>query len=1223
MASIVLSTVGSAVGSAGAPAGSIFGSKLGQALGGKLDELLLPGRKLAPLRGPRLAELGVQTSTYGKMIPVVYGNMRIAGNIIWAQAIQEAATTTTSSAGGGGKGGGGRVSQSTTTYAYSVTLAIAICEGPVDDILRIWADAKQLDLSQFTVRLYRGDEEQLADSLIQAVEGAERTPAFRGLAYAVFENFPLGDYGNRIPNFTFEVQKKTLQPDYDGELLEDVLTGVVMIPGAGEFVYDTQMNAKVPGVAIGDDWAQQGNQQPVNAHTPYGKANALVALDQLGQTCPNVEWVSVVVGWFGTSMDAGACLLLPGVEFQGGAVVSPLDWAVAGYGRATAHLIGNDDGMLRYGGTPDDASLLRYVAELRGRGYQVAFYPLVFMDVPGKPWRGHVTGNAGDVAEFFSKEQGYNAYVMHYANLLAGKVDAFIIGSELKGLTKISDSPGHYPAVDALVGLAGMVKAVLGTDVTVTYAADWSEYHHTDGGWYNLDPLWACADIDVIGIDAYFPLSDSPQSGYDIAALIAGWDSGEGYDWYYSDSERSVQASLDAPYAWKNLGWFWGHVHVNPNGSPTAWAPQMKKIWFTEFGFPSVDGAANQPNVFYSASSSSSAFPYHSRGRVDFLAQRTALMATLQKWKGSAMVERMFAWAWDARPFPYWPDLLHVWSDGVDWRTGHWLQGKLGTSSLAAVVRDLCRRAGLEAAQVDVARLHDQLEGFVISTPQTARGAIETLQTAYFFDAVESASQIKFVSRGGESLLSLVEDALAMPEGDAPPLGIVRAQELELPRRVNAVYLSRMQNYQAAMRYAERQVTESLDNLTLDLPVVCDDQQAQRIADITLYSLWVGRTSYRFELPVRYAQLEPADVLTINRDGILHRMRVVGTRFLTPSVMQVDAVADDVACFDLFGSHAVSVPRMVENVAVPGTVLQFLDIPAMPGDGPDRGMLRVALAGTGGGWGGAALYRSDDAGASYGRLLDVSQPAVMGTALQALPAGVTQLMDEASQVDVVLLGKGELQSVTPLALLNGGNAALLGQEMIQFAQATLLEAGKYRLSGLLRGRLGTEWAVGSHGAGERFVLLDAAVARLAVPHNLIGLSRPYKAVSFGGSLPATAPQELTYGAVALRPYSPVHVQGTRDGDGTISLSWVRRSRAAGWQDGIDAPLNEYAEHYEVDILDEDGEVMRTLAGLAAPQAVYAAAEQVADFGSVQALLALRVYQVSAQVGRGYPAQASV
>ena len=460
MASIVLGSVGGAIGAAtGLPFGSILGSALGRSFGSSIDSAIFGGTQLKPINGPRLANLGVQTSTYGKMIPVVYGSMRLGGNIIWSQPIAETATTTTSTA--GGKGGGGQVSQTDTTYSYSITLAVAICAGPIDQLLRVWADAQQLDLTQFTYRVYMGDEEQLPDSLIVSIEGAANTPAFRGMAYVIFENFPMANYGNRIPNFTFEVQKKYLAADYNDQILENMITGMVMIPGSGEFVYDTVIENKIPGVQVGGSWVQQGSQTAINANTPNGIADSLVSLDQLQLTCPNVEWISVVVGWFGTSMDAGTCTVLPGVEYQTGGITSPNAWSVGSFNRSTAHQITLVDGSPIYGGTPDDGSILRYLTQLRTSGYKIAFYPLMFMDVTGKPWRGDLTGSASDVSSFFTKTNGYNAFINHYVNLVNGYVDAFIIGSELKGLTKVTDTPGNYPGVNALVSLAATVKGVV------------------------------------------------------------------------------------------------------------------------------------------------------------------------------------------------------------------------------------------------------------------------------------------------------------------------------------------------------------------------------------------------------------------------------------------------------------------------------------------------------------------------------------------------------------------------------------------------------------------------------------------------------------------------------------------------------------------------------------------------------------------------------------------
>lgn len=1227
MASIVLSTVGSVVGGAvGGPVGAALGASLGRYAGGMADNALFGSGALPSIEGPRLSDLAVQTSTYGRMIPLVYGTVRLAGNVIWSRPIKETVTTTTSTAGGGGKGGGGgRVTQTATTYSYSVSLAVAICEGPIDAVLRVWADAKQLDLSLGTYRIHKGGEEQLPDAFIESFEGIGTTPAYRGLAYIVVEDFPLAEYGNRIPNFTFEVKKKAQKHYAEEETLEEMVKSVILIPGSGEFVYDTKIQHKLFGEDVAGNWAQQGNRVPINMHNPDGVANALLALEQMGEALPNLEWVGLVVTWFGTSLDAGQCEIVPGVEYQQGATTNPDVWAVAGYNRGTARQITLVEGSPRYGGTPDDASVLRLVDAIVAKGWKVMFYPMFFMDVEDKPWRGRVTGSAADVASFFTKANGYNAFIAHYANLMQGRVEAFVIGSELIGLTKVSSAPGVYPAVDALVGLATAVKGIMGSGTKITYAADWSEYHHTDGGWYNLDLLWACAAIDVVGIDAYFPLTDGSQQGYDVQTVIDGWTSGEGYDFYYADAERTDQQPLGAAYAWKNIAWWWGNTHVNPNGQPTAWVPQSKKIWFTEYGFPSVDGATNQPNVFYDPTSSESFFPRFSRGRVDFRAQRQGLLATETLWKDSVMIERMFIWTWDARPFPYWPDLLGIWADGPQWKTGHWVNGKLGISSLAAIVADLCRRSGMAEADFDVSRLTDLVEGYTVASPAPARALIEQLMRGYFFDAVESGGLLKFVPRGGGLAKSIGKEKLVPVEENGETrqlLAVRRVQEVELPQRVHVLYINRTSNYLQGNQSAQRQVTPSREAHTLSLPIVFSDQSAKVLAEQWLYHSWVGRTQYECYLGMEHAALEPTDIVDVTVDGATHRMRVTEAMQSRPGVLRLRGVAEDSASYDVYLPPAVVQSRS-QTVVPPGpTRMEMLDLPALPLDDAAQPVSRIALAGTDTQWRGAVVYRSDDGGGTYSQIATADAPAIIGTAVTVLGAGPYAVPDEASHVDVLLLGEQTLESVPLLAMLNGANLAVLGEEVLQFRDAELLADGKYRLSGLLRGRLGTEYAISGHVAGERFVLLNGSIAEVVQSPDGIGLSRLYKPVTVGMTLGNTDAVAYAGTGGAWKPYSPVHVEASRDSEGDIALSWVRRTRiGGGWRDGVDAPLREAAERYEVEVLD-GSDVVRVMQ-VTSPEALYSAAMQVADFGTLQGAVAVRVYQMSEVAGRGYSAEAVV
>jgi hypothetical protein len=247
--------------------------------------------------------------------------------------------------------------------------------------------------------------------------------------------------------------------------------------------------------------------------------------------------------------------------------------------------------------------------------------------------------------------------------------------------------------------------------------------------------------------------------------------------------------------------------------------------------------------------------------------------------------------------------------------------------------------------------------------------------------------------------------------------------------------------------------------------------------------------------------------------------------------------------------------------------------------------------------------------------------ATFGAIITDLATGVSVTWDEFSEVEV-LLSSGSLASVSELAVFNGANAALIGEELVQFQNAVLIGENTYRLSRLLRGRQGTEWAMGLHDPGDRFVLLSPALYTTAIANNLIGRELYYKTVSVGNSLGNTDELAFTYTGKNLKPFAPVHVTGVRDGSANLTISWVRRSRVdAEWRDGVDIPLGEESERYEVEIY--SGLTLKRTLTATSPTVAYSAANQVTDFGSAQSSVSVKVYQLSAVVGRGYPAIASV
>lgn len=423
------------------------------------------------------------------------------------------------------------------------------------------------------------------------------------------------------------------------------LKGFVMIPGCREFVLDP--------------WFSMGKKAPKS-------------LQELRKDFPFAEWVSPVVAWFGTSLDIKECKIKPGYDQNYPEALLNM-WQVGGFDRNNAYPLSlNNFGNTNYGGSINDVSVRQYLKLLKAVGLKIAFYPLLMLDVEGKIWRGRLSGDAESVELFYSNE--YEPFILHYAKLTKPFANAFIIGSELVALTKIHDSNYIFPFIEKLIELAGKVREILGPDVKVTYAADWSEYYSSDGVQRPLDKLWACKDIDMVGIDAYFPLTDLNQVRITEEQIRKGWESGEGWDYYYEDKTKTFYKEGEYWNCWKNLEYWWNSEHWVGN-CKTPWAPQMKPIWFTEFGFPSVDKASNQPNVFYDMSSKESAFPKHSQGKIDYAIQKNAILATLDFCKDSKFIEQIFYWCWDARGSGW--AFNDCYADGRNWAKGHWIDGKM------------------------------------------------------------------------------------------------------------------------------------------------------------------------------------------------------------------------------------------------------------------------------------------------------------------------------------------------------------------------------------------------------------------------------------------------------------------------------------------------------------------------------------------------------------------
>ena len=1310
MASLILSTAGSAIGGAVLPQGlsilgtTISGAAIGGALGsvaGSFIDQALFARSGVTREGPRLADLNVQASTEGAPIPRLYGRGRLAGQVIWATKFKE--TISTREVGGGGKGGGGGSSSTVQEYSYSASLAIGLAEGPITRIGRVWADGKPLSLNSTTHRVYRGSEIQNPDSLIEAVEGAGKVPAYRGIAYIVLENLELAPFGNRVPQLTFEIFRS----------LSDVEKGIKAVainPGSTEFGYDTVAQRQVLGAGV---------SRSENVNNAEAIPDWTLAINQLEETCVNCDAASLVVSWFGDDLRCGVCTIRPKVENHE-KITTPNFWQVSDLTRATAQTVSTVDGRPAFGGTPSDLSVVRAIQDLKARGLRVLFYPFLLMDIPAGntltdpytgaasqpvyPWRGRMTSDpapgqpgtpdktvaaANQVAVFFGSaavsdfvivgeavgytgpaEWSFRRMVLHYAHLCkaAGGVDAFVIGSELRGLTQLRDSATTYPTVAQLKTLAADVSSVLGATTKISYAADWSEYfghQPTDGSndvFFHLDPLWADANIDFIGIDNYMPLSDwrdgtahlDAQAGvpniYDLDYLKSNIAGGEGYDWFYaSDADRTAQirttitdGAHNKPWVfrYKDLKSWWSNQHFNrPGGvesiSPTAWTPQAKPIWFTETGAPAVDKATNQPNVFVDPKSSESELPHFSNANRDDYIQRRFIEAVTSYWDtghadyvagsnpissvySAPMVDiaNMYLWTWDARPYPAFPQATAVWSDGPNWKLGHWITGRLGAAPLSDLVTTMLADVGFTSA--DAAGLTGVVDGFVIDRIMSPRQAIEPLMLAFFFDAVETGGLIRMRHLGSAPVATLdPADLVVEEEQAAPGYLLTRGQETELPVSVKFTYIDGVADYRQAAVESRRLVVGSQRVVSGALPIVLRQDQAQIIADIWLQNIWVGRESATLKLSPSRLALDPGDVVTLTLSDGDRDIRLTS---LTDTVArEVRATVTEASVFGpLAAPDRAFLPSTGTSYGAP--YVKFMDLPVLTGKETPHAP-RIAASATP--WpGGVAVYRSaTSAGFQLDRI--VGLPAIMGTTLTDLQAGPTSRWDYANTLTVKIAG-GALASADRLTVLAGANTAAVENvdgewEILQFQTADLTGTDEYQLSGLLRGQAGTETAMRTPvAAGASWVLIDAAVEELGLTVAERGLTFNwrYGPAPLGLDDATYVTESRSFAGVGLRPLSPVHVRAARQANGDISLSWIRRTRIDGdsWE-AVEVPLAEENELYDITIM-SGATPIRTLTATT-PSALYVAADQISDFGSSTfPTLSLVVYQVSQAFGRG-------
>ncbi len=1195
------------LGVVGGIAGSFFGMPqigfaIGSAIGAAIDPPAGPDQM-----GPRLNDLSVQNSSYGVFIPIVYGSYRLSGNVIWSEDIKE----TKHEEEIGGKGGD---SATSTTFTYSCSFAVSLCEGgdgaEAVTLRRIFADGRLIydgsnqyvapedydgetvwstairilrdeddedgALSNTDFVFYGGGEEQLPDPLMESILGVGNVPAYRGQCYIVFTDLPLAKFGNRIPNMSFEIVK-------NGRYEQDLHLDNFVHPLDGDYAITCVYNP------IRDEvWEFSTALPRVIRRSPHsGDILGYIDISSVASSCMEQYFGNPTFDPVHGYIYCGAYGPTSIIQFDAvnATVVTTFSWGPFAVSPVSGDLYW----------TPVEASVRR----LKSRDTQTGMVRIdisihaIFATQPSFVFEdnGNFWLYEGDpVLRRFDQ----------YGNLLSTFNDSLTpatptgIGNveydkDRESLWYTSTNISGYKTSRTITGIT------LGTTTVITFAA---------------------------GTGPGFVVGQSVTITDNVTGCTGLWDGPEG-------DEHTIIAVAGSTVT----------LSFDSTGFPAWTGGGVIKTGDCVIKEMSIATGTVQRIVLTGARifSSIPALRYDADRRCLWVAHDDDdLTAITLVRTGDGTIARRLA------VLPYY---------GIAWwcmaRGNMWYQIDSSseediyrinlndfidtqTSNLAYIARDIALRCDLADERIDVDQLvPEEVRGYAITSSMSGRAGLESLMNGFVFDCCDSDGVVKFVKRGGTPVVVIPSSNLVDKEGTA--ILINRKQETELPASISLAFRNPIADYQTGLQKAQRGATYSSFNSSMELSIVFSDFEARQVTERLLYNAWIERNAFSYGTARRYAYLEPTDIVTLwdEDENVKYNVRIQHKSESRNGQIDFQGVANEAALYRQKTTTGSSLPPSQAVTVVGMTQTVMLDIPMLRDQDTGVGVY-VGMNGFGAiPFSGATLFKSADSGASYSTVTTLTVATPIGRATTALPTWEgANILDEASTVNV-MLERGTLSSVDYLAVLNGGNAAALrsgtGWEILHYRDATLELDGSYTLSGLLRGRRGTEWAMSSHAVGDTFVpLSETWLTRLPLESSETGLSRRYKAVSSGQLVTDAYGFNFTNTSESQECYSPVHIGGGRAAN-TVTINWVRRTRINGsWHDFSDSALNEETEAYEVEIWNSTYTTLkRTITGLSTATTTYSSADQITDFGSNQSTVYVKVFQLSATNGRGHEARGTV
>lgn len=1166
-------------------------------------------------KGPRIDDLKLQVSGYGVDIPIVYGTVRIAGNVFWSTDLIEQRKIRHLDG-----------DAEYWEYYYYANFAVGLCGNEIIGVRRIWLDGKLYESFDDTigtsfsllasiqrgqnVTIYKGTETQTADPTIASTLGTANTCAYRGLSYMVFNDLRLDNYGNRIPEVTCEVVANgTINTDPYEFTLTHGADGITISPEGNMiicndtddtiYVYEGISDTLITSfIGPWDDTAYVRDVAIYNGdlYVLYSMAAQAYVSWHKGIS-PNIYHVFEVEEGTGAS----ALLLYNGYAYITGGTqdlnryIFYRDYTPWVKIAEVAALTTSASGLSIDGsGRLIESSLysgIRRRDSLLGPQYDS-------LAINGK-------------AIYYDRNSNY-LYTVSVTDILATVTiyDGFTT-TKLQQNTITKEDASLSDVVEDICDRVDIAAA----DIDTTSIADETVKGYVVASVMParraLEPLLAANQFDGAEID--HKLKFIKRGGIDFTETCeTGQTIGDKWDtltYSYGTSFTYSTNTIEADNTASASRSYGGNC-ITDNSFVLFKSKISIKFWFkssndwwndnldlseAKIEIVPIDPVSRQQNDFEELEEGGAG--NGAKLSLNLRTNASGKITLREYYGGSATTLLNEDFTYDhtnGNSFELVVDTYNCWAK---------LYNYSGTQIGATV--DLNENVYSTIGSKFRFNLHWHNWG---------------VQRQVYWDNIEI-----------DGLTIIPEEDLAAHEyGSEPPkkINISRMQESELPREVSLQFLSDDMDYQHAGARSTRMSLKNTNTSKFEFPIVMSLDKGKQVAEILHNTICTERTHYKFQTYIKYIFLAPTDSIQV--DG--YRARVASMN-MSSNLLEMEAPAET---NENYTSAATSGdPAFSDQViTTEGTTnYQLLDMPILSDLHDDAGFY-IAVYGLSSGWIGAQVYKSSDGGSSYVQTLSIFEASTVAYTTDALDDAACNVWDRTSTVTVRLATANmSLSSKTEAQVLSRQNWAAIGTpdewEIIGFANVTDNLDGTYTLDTFLRGLRGTEFNTANHAADDVFVLLDMDIAitdpgattRYTLAASTIGVEQYLKIISLHANPQMYTGITFTNTAIGLKPYAPADVRGSRDGSNNLTITWKRSGRLSnGWDDYQDVPLGEDSEAYEVDIYDTDdgsfGTVLTTLEVSAETASLPATTQS--NLGITPGdSIDLKVYQISAIVDRGY------